>query len=123
MSRIERSRKNLLANCFRTFGHNNLKELLSEMYRRNFSKYSKNNTFNKDCKLQQKLLANFYRNFSKNMFNRNCLQKSTEVSKKFHSLTLTLKMTTALVVQTSVTREFKIEERGRRQAHRVGCCY
>ena len=150
------------------------------MYRRNYSRYSKNNTFNKDCKLQQKLLENFCRNFSKNMFNRNCLQKSTEVSKKFHcnnnkkhqkqvefdrpgkrspeydgccwqwltldklcgshlqsqselyhtrpstdviQLTLTLTMTTVQVVQTSVTGEFKIEERGLRQEHRVGCCY
>ena len=36
---------------FSHFWQKDLKELLSEMYRRNYSKYSKNNTFNKDCKL------------------------------------------------------------------------
>ena len=52
MSRIERSRKTLLANCFRNFGKNDLKDTLSEMYGRK-SKFSKNNKFNKDCMLLQ----------------------------------------------------------------------
>ena len=48
-ARIEYFRKNLVANCFANFGKKKLNEL-SEMYRKN-SKYSKNNIFNKDCKL------------------------------------------------------------------------
>ena len=48
-ARIEYCRKNLVANCFGNFGKKKLNEL-SEMYRRN-GKYSKNNKFNKDCKL------------------------------------------------------------------------
>ena len=54
MSRIEYCRKNFVANCFGNFGKKKeclLNELyMSEMYRKN-RKYSKNNKFNKDCKL------------------------------------------------------------------------
>ena len=63
MSRIEHCRKNLAANCFRSFGKQKLNEL-SEMYRKE-SKYSKNNKFNKDCKLWQNCPHNFLSHFSK----------------------------------------------------------
>ena len=55
VSRIEQRRKNLVANCFRNFSKNKKKKQkqkneLSQMYRKE-NKCSKNNKFNKDCKL------------------------------------------------------------------------